>query len=659
MLDNDLPTPPAAPAAGALAWNLFGFCIVCFALLWLPMAVLQQIDALLRFATPSELMADAALLLNLLAVASAVLSLFAAAVGFITRKAGLSPAAGEQLAWLMVIVPVGLMCIWQSALTFKLWVEQVAGTRFPTGGLPHRNLLALALVLGIAIAWRWFGITRIVRGITTAAMRLKAAALTALVVAAAIVAWQRPTLAGGGIEVPPPSSSPRGAAPDIFVITLDALAAQDAGLCGEQAPNMPHLRELAARSTCFARHYSASNLTFPSTTSLETSTLPWTHWALYGGRLPADLAGSSLGARLRAAGYTTHSISAAPGASPLQHGTYRSYDSAAMAASSALNMTLLSLIAEFPDARCLPGLLSGVLSLASSIDLARLDAVNPYPAENVLQPALALLKRLGTSRPVFLWTHVWPPHAPYLAPPGARYQLLPAGELDHYKDFLTDVGSYPAAKQPAVDKQRLRYQETIRGVDGSLGGFLQELQRQGRLDQALIVVTSDHGESFERGVLGHGGPALHEAMIHVPLLIKLPGQQAARTVSVPTSQADIALTLLEIAGLPPLAGAEGRSLAPALRGDTLGAAPVFSMAIERESRFAPIHGGRYAIVDGHEKLVCALARDSCEFHDLAADPGETQDLSAAQPERAARLRSLLMARIAQAEQQRSRRFDSR
>jgi len=651
--------PARTPSTSASVSNLFCFCVVSFALLWLPMAVLQQVDAMLRFATPLELLLDSALLLTLLSVAAAALSALAGAARFIVRKAGLSPTASDRLAWLIVMVPVGLMCIWQSALTLKLWIEQVAGARFPTGGLPHRNLLVLVLVIGFAVLWRWFGITRIVNGVVTSVLRLRAGALGALMLAVPIVAWQRPPFATGDITVPAPTNTARGQAPDIIVITLDALAAEDAGLCGDNPANMPHLRELASRATCFSRHYAVSNLTFPSTTSLETSTLPWSHWALYGGRLPADAAASSLGARLRDAGYTAHSVSAAPGASPLNHGTRRSYDSAVLAPSAALNMTLLRVIAEFPDAPCLQGLLSGLLSLASSVDLERLDTDNPYPAENVLLPAQNLLSRLGTSRPVFLWTHLWPPHAPYLAPRSTRYQLLPAGELDHYKDFLTDVGSYPPAKQPAIDKQRLRYQETIRGVDESLGRFLQELQRQGRYDPALIVVTADHGESFERGVLGHGGPALHEAMIHIPLLIKLPGQSTAQSVSIPTSQADIAQTLLDLVDLPAIPAAEGRSLAPALHGRALAPAPVFSMAIERESRFVPIRGGRYAIIDGHDKLVCALAGDRCELYDLATDPREAHDLATAQPERAGRLRSVLKDRIDQAERLRHQRFGSR
>jgi arylsulfatase A-like enzyme len=643
--------------AKASIWNLFGFCIACFALLWLPMALLQQVDALLRFATPFELLVDSALLLILLAAGSVVLGIIAFSLGFVARL-GLGRQAADRLTWLLVSIPVGLLCVWQTALTLKLWVEQVAGGRFPTGGLPHRNVMALLLLVALLVAWRRFGVSRAIRGVVAPALHLRTPALAALALAVAVVAWQRPTIAAAGFHVPPPATAARSSAPDIFVITLDALAASDAGVCGTGATNMPQLRALAGRSTCFTRAYAASNLTFPSTTSIETATLPWTHWALYGGRLPKDLARASLGTQLQQAGYTTHSISAAPGASPLQHGTQPAYDSAVMAASSALNMTLLNAIAEFPGARCLQALLGGVLSLASSLDLARLDQDNPYPSENVYGPAQGLLTQLGRSRPVFLWTHTWPPHAPYLAPAGSRYQLLPQGELDHYRDFLTDVGNYDPSKQPVVDKLRLRYRETIRGADESLGRFLHELARQGRLENAVIVVTSDHGESFEKGVLGHGGPALHEALIHVPLLIKLPGQSVAYTVDTPTSQVDVAQTLVDIVDGKSIPGAEGRSLVPALQGRRLEPVPVFSMAIERESRFAPIRGGRYAVIDGNDKLVCQLSTDHCELFDVGADPGEARELSATRPDVAARLHALLMSRIAQAELQRSRRFDS-
>ncbi len=647
---KEIPQPPAATL-----WPVFCFCLVCIGLLWLPMAVMQQVDALLRFVTPLELASDAALLLVLLAVACGALASVATLCGAVAQRLGAGVSSTRKLVWLLVMIPVGLACLWQSALTVKLWLEQVLAVRLSTGSLPYRGALVVIVAVAVAMVWRSLGVTRVIRAITTPVLRLGVAALLVTLLALACVLWQRPAIgarpSGPGLKTPAVSG-----APDVFLITLDTLAAEDASVCGTGPTNMPHLRRLVAHSTCFTHHYTGSTLTAPSTTSLETSTLPWTHWVVHGGRPPAELAGTSVAHMLRRAGYSTHAFSAAPGASPRQHSTYQAYDTAELAQTSSLNMSAVNVILEFPDSRSLPGLLGGVLSVLSAIDLTRIDTENPYPSENVYGPAGRLLAQQGKDRPIFLWTHTWPPHAPYLPPPSTRYQLLPPGQFDHYRDFLGEVGSYDLARQATVDNNRLRYQETIRGADESLGHFLQELERQGRLEGALLIVTSDHGESFERGVLRHGGQDLHEAVIRVPLLIKLPGQQVGRTIDTPTSQLDIAPTILELAGAEPIARSEGRSLVAALMGAPLDQVPVIAMAVLRESRFWPLTGGHYTVIDGRMKLVYHLAENKSELYDLAADPRESRDIASLQPATAARLQALLKTRIASAEAQRRERF---
>ena len=649
------PGPAVQTAAPpATLWHLLCFALVGLVLLWLPMAVLQQVDALLRFTTPVELAADVALLLLLLAVCSAALALLGAGCGHLLRRLRASQNVAQVAAWLLVLVPVGLACVWQAALTVKLWLEQVLDMRLSTGTLPYRNLLVLALLAVMVYGARRAGVSRVIRALTTPVLRASAAAWLAVALALACVAWQRPAI---GARPQPIEPAPRSApgAPDIIFITLDTLAFEDAAVCGSGPTRMPKLRQLAGRSTCFTRHYASSTLTHPSTITLETSTLPWTHWVVHGGRPPADLAQESIGHHLRQAGYRTHAITAAPGASPRQHGTYPGYDSAEMARTESINMSTVNAILEFPDSRALPGLLGGVLSLTSMLDLTRLDRDNPYPAEYVYEPATRLLDA-PSRRPLFMWLHTWPPHAPYLPPPSTRYKLLPPGQFDRYRDFLSEVGSYDPTRQSTVDKNRLRYQETILGADESLGHFLDELERRGRLEQALVVITSDHGESFERGILRHGGPALHEAVIRVPLVIKLPGQTIGRIVDTPTSQLDIAPTLLALAGAKPIPRAEGRSLVPALGGETMPTEPVLAMALLRESRFQPLRSGTFVVIDGSTKLVHQLANNRSELYDLAEDPKELRDLSAARPEVTERMLTLLRARIAQADKQRAQRF---
>jgi arylsulfatase A-like enzyme len=255
-----------------------------------------------------------------------------------------------------------------------------------------------------------------------------------------------------------------------------------------------------------------------------------------------------------------------------------------------------------------------------------------------------------------MWLHTLPPHDPYLPPPGAKYKLLPPGELDRWSQ-MRGMGEYPSDQQAVIDKHRLRYGESIIGADEALGRFLDELERQGRLDKALVIVTSDHGESFERGYMGHAGDLLHEAVVRVPLVIKMPGQKTGRTVHTPVSLADVAPTIADITGAPVLEAADGRSLKPALLGEELSVQPVYTMAMERQSRFKPLRAGHYAVIDGSFKLVLDLAANKAELYDLSADPHELSDLSKTAPETAARLRKLLDAQLASAEKRRAAQFD--
>jgi arylsulfatase A-like enzyme len=149
----------------------------------------------------------------------------------------------------------------------------------------------------------------------------------------------------------------------------------------------------------------------------------------------------------------------------------------------------------------------------------------------------------------------------------------------------------------------------------------------------VLVVTSDHGESFgEHGTLGHG-LQLHDELVHVPMVVKGPAPfDRPRTVDAPIALNDLLPTFLDRVGLPPLPGVDGRSALPVLRGDSRGRAVVSEEWLNYENTGTPsdtvlIAARRpswkyYAQYDRKTGMV----RESA--YDLAFDPGETQDLAA-------------------------------
>lgn len=651
MTSDSQATHPAEGLPPARWAACFAAVFSALGLLWMPWVLLRQVDAFLAFQTAGELARDIALALVLLAVAAALLGVMAALASWIASR-WLRPETARQVGWCVAVLPVSFLCIWQFGSAGWAWLKLVAGSSLVISAT-MRSAAGLALLVGGVLLWRLGFLARLLGRIVPLLLSLRGPALLLLALSVGWLAWQPPrTLATSApaLAMTPPAHT----GPDVYLITLDTLAAEDAAVCGSGPTTMPRLRQLASHSTCFERHYASSNFTTPSTSTMETGLLPWTHWGVQiVAKMAPALREHTLAQQLREHGYEAHSISANLMASPRHHGSFATYDTEVISPSPALGLKPRVALSFFPDTT-LPFWLSGLIPLLDTLDVHRFAEQSPFAPEYTYDAALPLIAQ--ARRPQFLWLHTLPPHDPYLPPPSTKYKLLPAGELDRWSQLL-GMTAYGPGDQALVDKHRLRYREAIMGADESLGRFLDTLDRQGKLENALIIVSSDHGESFERGYLGHAGDHLHDAVVRVPLVIKLPGQRQGRVVQTPVSLADLVPTILDVLDLPAMPGVDGRSLKPALLGEGLPPRPVFTMAMERQSRFRPLRAGRYAVIDGTDKLTLDLATGKVELHDLSRDPHEQQDLSAHFPDTARRLRALLDAELARAEHRRSERFD--
>jgi arylsulfatase A-like enzyme/Flp pilus assembly protein TadD len=231
-------------------------------------------------------------------------------------------------------------------------------------------------------------------------------------------------------------------------------------------------------------------------------------------------------------------------------------------------------------------------------------------ADEVVDAALAWLATAPER--FFLWVHLYDPHRPYAPPPG----------------FASGFAARP-------------YDGEIAFVDAEIGRLLGALRERWGDAGLLVIATSDHGESLgEHGELTHGY-SLYDATQRVPLLISGPGLAAGRTVEEPVSLADVAPTILALAGAPPLAGASGRDLGPELRGSARRAEGVYleTLATQLDFGWSPL----LALRTDRWKLVRAPRP---ELYDVAQDPGETRDLAAARPELVRELDAQLERRVA-------------
>lgn len=210
------------------------------------------------------------------------------------------------------------------------------------------------------------------------------------------------------------------------------------------------------------------------------------------------------------------------------------------------------------------------------------------------------IERCDPEQPFFLWVHFYDPHWPYR--PVEPYRSL-------------DLPS-PYAKEVAQ-------------VDGAVRQVLGHLRRRGMLKQTWVVAVGDHGEMLgEHGEPEHG-VFLYEAALRVPLIVCPPGARP-RASEAPVSLIDVAPTLLEAAGLAPLADAEGTSLGPLLRGKPRAARPAeYCETLYPENGFA--HSRLYAMRGSRWKYIQA---PQPELYDWVADPAEANNLVNAQPDTA-------------------------
>ena len=259
----------------------------------------------------------------------------------------------------------------------------------------------------------------------------------------------------------------------------------------------------------------------------------------------------------------------------------------------------------------------------------------------VNRAAFALLDRL--EEPFFLYLHYMDPHSPY-QPPASHGRRFARGEPE--AEFVAKgdpkpVGRMLYAGGPEVslsesDRQHLidLYDDEILYFDGRFGALLAELEHRGLAERSVVVLSADHGEDFlDHGDIEHCRN-LYDTEIRTPLVLRVPGAPARR-VAATVQNVDILPTLVDLLGLEaPVEGFDGRSLRPLIEG---GAAPPRPALAAWNTWLSVVDGGRKLLIDTES--------GRSELYDLAADPGEADDLSAARPGEAARLRALLDAEL--------------
>jgi arylsulfatase A-like enzyme len=476
--------------------------------------------------------------------------------------------------------------------------------------------------------------------------------------------------------------------PSIIFVSIDTLAAGHMSLHGYARRTTPRLEDLAQESIVFDDCVTNSTWTTPSYVSQFTGLYPlafrlddtrqgpakaeWNTWLLPEERW-------TMAEMLAAAGYRTaafvDNLMIAPG----------------------LGMTQGFEVYDMTAARRPKGDVEGGI-------------------HQVLPLALDWLDGLAPDEPCFLFVQAFDVHGPYLPPKPWAGRFRGDGLCDEQATAkvsdaaaLGVVQSYIVRPlfpkgQPLPDRVRTApiiaaYDEEILMVDDALGEFFDALRERGLLDDAIVIFSADHGEAMDEHAQLFGHNVCYDEVLHVPLLVRLPGGRGGgRRVDETVQLVDLYPTVAELAGLrtdrPYL---HGRSLVPLLEGGRLPPVPALSSEgwldavavtfdgwklietrpahhVERgedtmallvslpraeawfEATWPEAKGretlsealARYAGPNSPADLLCAemlraLQGPFEELYSLREDPREAQDLAGIRPERLAQLRDLLEA----------------
>jgi arylsulfatase A-like enzyme/phage tail protein X len=333
-------------------------------------------------------------------------------------------------------------------------------------------------------------------------------------------------------EGTPPPSRARGV---VFVL-IDTLRADHVGAHGDDRGLTPNIDRLARQGVVFERATAASSWTRTSVASIFTGLYPETHGVVDREHsLPPDLI--NLAEVVRDGG------------------------GLALAVQSNVNVA-----AEFGFDRGFAHYVTAPANAAYPGEDAVADAVS------VTDRALALVdEHPPGERPFFLYVHYVDPHDPYLPHPELGRGPLPEGRYEGDQRTLRRLEGMPASAASAADRARIRrlYEDEVLWVDRHVGRLLAGLEERGLAEEAMILVTSDHGEGLWDHRHRTHGKDLYEEQIHVPLIVRWPAtfaiapQRAAARVG----HVDLPSTVVKALGLAAPLSWQGHDLAIAARGE--------------------------------------------------------------------------------------------
>lgn len=434
--------------------------------------------------------------------------------------------------------------------------------------------------------------------------------------------WGSPTIRSSGTmpnttaSVSPELDPPRG----VILIWTDTLRRDHLDAYGYPRSTAPHIRRMAEEGTLFKDCISPATWTKVASPSVITSLYPLSHGVReFTDRLPASAI--TMTEVFHDAGYATLGFS-----------------------SNFFTATFSNFHQGFDQLHE-----DGSLS-------------NPRSSKTSYEYVDRLLPWLESHRkfPFFVFLHVYDPHDPY--EPNPPYNTLwsdPAQKKEHERQLeevrkvirhplmrlfgMPNLAEFQKAGINAnayVDYDRGWYDGSIRGMDAEIGRILELLRNTNMAKKTLVILAGDHGEEFlEHGRMFHG-QSVYGELTDVPLIFWRPGSvPSGKSIESTVESMDVMPTILQMCGLKPPSGMQGRSLVPILAADkNSNSYPVFTekAATVDVNAPAPNETESYAVIWNEWKLIHnpirADGHPEFELFDHAKDPLDRNNLAAQHPD---------------------------
>lgn len=436
---------------------------------------------------------------------------------------------------------------------------------------------------------------------------------------------------------------------NIVIVVIDALRASDVGCFGRNDNITPNIDTLAEDSLLFERCFAASNKTDVSMSSMLSGKYPREHGITHHGTRHNDgnlrrleerspkfvpellnkngyqTIGVDWMGRWHEWGYDNYGVDS--GGRDVQD----TGDTIPEKALSHLKDTIL----ELPDP-----LLRPIMK-----QYYRRFGYEDFRVDCEDLTDITIDRIADADDPFFTLLHYWDVHPPYLPPEEYINRFDYDGKDEHLSKYFGDGAkgplsaafqAYARGEQEYMSDAKEAYDGAVAWVDEQLGRLLDFLRDENLMEDTMVVVTADHGHNFGEHDIFSDNVGLYDTSVHVPLVISHPDHDPDRIDGL-VQLTDIAPTVLDYAGVDIPADVRSNVL-PETR------EYVFAESIEHRMQMLRTDRWKLIVPRDVEYLQSRAWYDgdgTTELYDLSADPGETKNVAADNPDTLARLEGML------------------